>query len=52
MRPMAEFGESVFYLPAKGSVLKHKADAKPLDGVLLGVDPKTDEAIGLWQERD
>ena len=35
----------VLYLPAKGSMPKHKADAKLLEGVWLGVNPRTDEAI-------
>ena len=45
LRPMVDFGECIYFMPAKSSDPKHKAEAKFLEGVWLGVNPKTDEAI-------
>ena len=45
-RKMADFGECVFFLPAKDNKEgMHKADEKFSEGIWLGMNPRTGEAI-------
>ena len=44
-RPMAEFGECIYFIPAKGNRPQHKADAKFKEGIWLGMNARTDEVI-------